>query len=191
MSKLAVITGSTRPGRFNIQPAQWIFEQAQQKGLDVELVDLADWNLPFLDEDKTPLHHQYEQDHTKKWATKIGSFDGYVFVTPEYNHSFSAVLKNAIDYLNFEWNYKPAAFVSYGSQAGGARAVEHLRGVLTELRMYSLKEHILLSNFWEHQDDTKQYQFSEKQVEQAEHLLEQLDFWAAQMKPARQKLQPI
>ena len=124
--KIAIILGSTRPGRNGAAVAEWVLERAQQRtAADYELVDLADFPLPPLDEAMPPAFGQYAGDHTKEWAAKVGSFDGFVFVTPEYNHSTSGVLKNAIDYVYGEWNNKAAAFVSYGS-LGGARAIEHL-----------------------------------------------------------------
>src|SRR3954466_13263615 len=127
MTKIAIILGSTRPGRNGEAVAKWVLDIAKQRSdADYELVDLLDYNLPHLDEALPPAMGQYSQPHTKKWAEKIGSFDGFVFVPPEYNHSTSGALKNAIDFLAAEWNNKAAGFVSYGA-VGGARAVEHLR----------------------------------------------------------------
>jgi len=108
MVKIKIIAGSTRPGRFNIQPARWITEIAKARtDIETELLDLAEINLPFMDEPELPMQHKYSKEHTKKWAAKIGEADGFVFVTPEYNHSISPVLKNAVDYLFQEWNFKP------------------------------------------------------------------------------------
>src|SRR5690606_7152837 len=121
---------STRPGRNNEAVANWVYEIAKKRrDAQFELVDIAAYNLPLLDEAAPPSMGNYEHAHTKAWAEKIASFDAFVFVTPEYNHGPSAALKNAIDYLFKEWNNKAAGFVSYGS-AGGARAVEHLRLVM-------------------------------------------------------------
>src|SRR5512140_2055996 len=126
MLRIAIILGSTRPGRNTEAVARWVYDHARQRGdADYELVDIAEYALPLLDEPIPPSQHNYSHEHTKRWAAKIESFDGYVFVTPEYNHSTSAALKNAIDYLYKEWNNKAAAFVSFGS-SGGTRAVEHL-----------------------------------------------------------------
>src|SRR5258705_6425831 len=130
MLKIAIILGSTRPGRNGEAVAKWVHEIAKKRtDAEFELVDIKDYNLPLLDEPVPPIIGQYSKPHTKAWAAKIGSFDGYVFVTPEYNHGISGALKNAIDFLFAEWNNKAAGFVSYGG-AGGARAVEHLRFVL-------------------------------------------------------------
>ena len=113
---------------------------------EFELVDIKDFNLPLLDEPMPPIIGQYSEPHTKTWAAKIGSFDGYVFVTPEYNHGVPGALKNAIDFLFREWNDKAAGFVSYGG-AGGARAVEQLRLVLAEVQIATLRNQVLLSMF--------------------------------------------
>jgi len=122
--KIAVIIGSTRPGRVGVSVAKWVYEQAKQRAdAEFELVDIKDFNLPLLDEPVPPSLGQYSKEHTKNWAAKINSFDGYVFVTPEYNHSIPGALKNAIDFVYREWNNKAAGFGS----AGGVRAVEHLR----------------------------------------------------------------
>lgn len=120
------MTGSTPPARHNEAVARWVYGLAKERrDAEFELVDIADHDLPLLDEPVPPSLGRYTHQHTKKWAETIDSFDAYVFVTPEYNHSTSGALKNAVDYLYREWNNKPAGFVSYGS-AGGARAVEHL-----------------------------------------------------------------
>jgi NAD(P)H-dependent FMN reductase len=145
MPKIAIILGSTRPGRNGEAVAKWVLDIAKQRSdAEFELVDIADYNLPHLDEAVPPAAGQYSQPHTFPWAEKIGSFDGYVFVTPEYNHSTSGALKNAIDFLFAEWNDKAAGFVSYGS-AGGTRAVEHLRLVMAELKVATVRAQVALS----------------------------------------------
>ena len=116
MLRIAIILGSTRPGRKGKPVARWVHDQARQRNdAEYELVDIAEFDLPLLDEPIPPSQNKYSKDHTKRWAAKIATFDGFVFVTPEYNHGTSAALKNAIDYLYKEWNDKAAAFVSYGS----------------------------------------------------------------------------
>ncbi|PJJ61392.1 NADPH-dependent FMN reductase [Compostimonas suwonensis] len=142
MPKIAIIIGSTRPGRNGEAVARWVHEIASQRTeVDYELVDLLDYDLPHLDEALPPAYGQYSQEHTKKWAAKIAEFDGYIFVTPEYNHSTSGALKNAIDFLSAEWNNKAAGFVSYGV-FGGSRAVEHLRLVLSQLQVATVSAHV-------------------------------------------------
>jgi len=143
--KLAIILGSTRPGRNGKAVADWVLTKAKERtSADYELIDLIDYPLPHLDEPVPPSLGKYAGEHTKAWAAKISEYDGYVFVTPEYNHSTSGVLKNAIDYLYAEWNNKAAAFVSYGN-AGGARAIEHLRAVSSELQLAHVRQTLTFS----------------------------------------------
>ena len=147
--RIAIIIGSTRPGRNGEAVAKWVYEIAQKRtDAEFELVDIRDFNLPLLDEPIPPSMGQYSKPHTKAWAAKVGSFDGYVFVTPEYNHGVPGALKNAIDFLFREWNDKAAGFVSYGG-AGGARAVEQLRLVMAEVQMATVRNQVLLSMFTE------------------------------------------
>ena len=185
--KIKVIAGSIRPGRFNIQPATWIAEIAgKTSNLDVELVDLQELDLPFYNEPKPAMMGNYELEHTKKWAKTIGEADGFIFVTGEYNHSYTPVLANAINYLNAEWNYKPVSFVSYGSAAGGARAVEHLRGIAGELRMFDLREQVIIPNYFFRIDNEGKYEFSKEEVEAANIVVAELANWANKLKIARE-----
>jgi NAD(P)H-dependent FMN reductase len=190
MVTIKIIAGSTRPGRFNRQVAEWVFKQtrAHEEGARFELVDLADINLPLLDEAIPPSRAQYEKPHTKAWAKVIGEADGFVIVAPEYNHSVPGALKNAIDYLYAEWNFKPVTFVSYGSAAGGARSVEHLRGIAGELKMYDLREQLLLPNYWNNMSEHGEYQFTDEHESILNTQLGDLVFWAKHMRPARQQL---
>jgi NAD(P)H-dependent FMN reductase len=147
MLRIVIIIGSTRPGRNGEAVGKWVYQIAQKRtDAEFELIDIKDFNLPLLDEPVSPIMGQYSKPHTKVWAAKIGSFDGYVFVTPEYNHGISGALKNAIDFLFREWNDKAAGFVSYGG-AGGARAVEQLRLVLAEVQIATVRNQVLLSLF--------------------------------------------
>jgi NAD(P)H-dependent FMN reductase len=145
MPKIAIILGSTRPGRKGEAVAKWVLDIAKQRSdAEFDLVDIAEYQLPHLDEAIPPSMGQYSRPHTLAWAKTIDSFDGFVFVTPEYNHSTSGALKNAIDFLFKEWNDKAAGFVSYGS-VGGARAVEHLRLVMGELKVADVRNQVTLS----------------------------------------------
>ncbi|MEU6783884.1 NAD(P)H-dependent oxidoreductase [Nonomuraea angiospora] len=145
MIKVGIIIGSTRPGRNGEAVARWVHDLATGRdGASFEIVDLKDFHLPHLDDALPPAMGHYANAHTRAWADKIASFDAYVFVTPEYNHSTSGVLKNATDFLYTEWNNKAAAFVSYGS-AGGVRAVEHLRLIMGELHVADVRTQIALS----------------------------------------------
>jgi NAD(P)H-dependent FMN reductase len=145
MTRIGIILGSTRPNRNGEQVAKWVFDLAARRAdAEFELIDLRDYPLPHLDEPLPPSLGQYQNEHTKQWAATIASFDGFVIVTPEYNHSTSGVLKNAIDYLYAEWNNKAVGFVSYGA-VGGARAAEHLRLVAAELQMADVRQQVALS----------------------------------------------
>jgi NAD(P)H-dependent FMN reductase len=147
MLRIAVILGSTRPGRNGEAVAHWTYEIAKKRAdAQVELVDIKDYELPLLDEPVPPSRGQYSKPHTQKWADKMASFDAFVFVTPEYNHGISGALKNALDYLYKEWNNKAAGFVGYGS-AGGVRAVESLRLVMGELQIADVRNQVMLSLF--------------------------------------------
>ena len=145
MLKIGIVVGSTRPGRKAEAVAKWVLEIAQKRtDATYELVDIADYNLPLLDEPVPPSQGKYSKDHTKRWAQAIAGYDAFVFVTPEYNHGTSAALKNAIDFLFAEWNNKAAGFVSYGS-AGGVRAVEHLRHVMAEVMIADVRVQVMLA----------------------------------------------
>jgi NAD(P)H-dependent FMN reductase len=134
--RLDIIVASTRPGRVGLPVARWFREQAlAHAAFDVEWVDLAEWNLPFMDEPHHPRLRQYTQDHTRRWSAHVAGADAFVMVTPEYNHGFTAPLKNAIDYLIHEWAHKPVGFVSYGGMAAGTRAIQMLKPILSDLNM--------------------------------------------------------
>ncbi|HTE40268.1 MAG TPA: NAD(P)H-dependent oxidoreductase [Steroidobacteraceae bacterium] len=147
MLKIAIVTGSTRPGRKSEAVAHWVYDiAAKRNDASFEVVDIAAFNLPLLDEALPPAMNQYAKPHTKAWAAKIATFDAFVFVTPEYNHSTSGALKNAIDFLFREWNDKAAGFVGYGG-VGGTRAVEHLRLIMGEIKVADVRAQVALSLF--------------------------------------------
>ena len=184
MTRIAIILGSTRPGRNGEAVANWVYDIAKQRDdADYELVDIADYNLPHLDEALPPSLGQYAHPHTKAWAAKIDSFDGFVFVTPEYNHSTSGALKNAIDFLYKEWNNKAAGFVSYGS-VGGTRAVEHLRLVMGELQVADVRAQVALSL---HTDFTNFSQFTPAphQAQAVGTVLDQVVAWSGALAALR------
>jgi NAD(P)H-dependent FMN reductase len=184
MLRVAIVTGSTRPGRNNEQVAKWVFEQAKARtDAEYELVDIAEYKLPLLDEPTPPSLARYENEHTKKWSEKIASFDAFVFVTPEYNHSTSGALKNAIDYLFREWGNKAAGFVSYGS-AGGTRAVEHLRLVMSELSVATVRAQVALSLATDF-EAYKTFKPHERHTKQLGTLLDQVVSWGTALKTVR------
>ena len=129
-----------------------------------------------------------QNEHQTAWAKIIGEADGFVFVTGEYNHSIPAALKNALDYVYHEWGHKPVAFVSYGADAGGMRAIEHLRQVVAWLKMYDLADFIAFPQYYTRMDEQGKFQFSEENESRAVSMLTDLVFWAGNMKEARAKL---
>ena len=182
--KVAIILGSTRPNRNGEAVAKWVYGLASKRGdVDYELLDLKDADLPLLDEPIPPSQGKYTHAHTKAWAAKVDAFDAFVFVTPEYNHSTSGALKNAIDFLYKEWNNKAAGFVSYGS-AGGVRAVEHLRLIMAELQIADVRAQVTLSLFtdFENFSTFKPQPMHEKTLNQ---MLEQLRAWGEAMREVR------
>lgn len=186
MIRLAIIIGSTRPDRNGDDVARWVFERAQKRqDAQAELVDLKDFHLPLLDEPVPPSMGKYTKPHTKAWAEKINGFDAFIFVTPEYNHSTSGALKNAIDFLYREWNNKAAGFVSYGS-AGGTRAVEHLRGIMAELQVADVRAQVMfnLATDFENYSVFKPAAYHEQNMSA---LLDQIVSWGEAMKTVRAK----
>jgi NAD(P)H-dependent FMN reductase len=183
---IAIILGSTRPGRNGKAVADWVIDKAAARtAAKYELVDLVDHPLPHIDEALPPTMGQYAGEHTREWAKKIGSYDGFIFVTPEYNHSTSGVLKNAIDYLYAEWNNKAAAFVSYGS-LGGARAIEHLRAILSELQIAHVRQQLSFSMFTDFENFST-FAPGPQHDEAAVVLFDQLESWTEAMKTVRER----
>lgn len=184
MTKIAVILGSTKPGRNGEAVAKWFYELAKKRtDAEFELVDVADYDLPLYDEPYPAMMQQYSKEHTKKWSQKINEFDGYIFVTAEYNHSIPGALKNAIDYLNVEWKNKAAGFVSYGS-AGGARAVEHLRLVAAELYMADVRAQVMLSLFTDF-INMSEFKPDPRHEDEVTELLNQVIAWSNALKTLR------
>jgi NAD(P)H-dependent FMN reductase len=184
MIRIGIILGSTRPGRNGAAVARWAHDLAVKRGdADYELVDLADFDLPLLDEPMPPARGLYDRPHTLRWAKKVAEFDGYVFVTPEYNRSTSGALKNAIDYLYGEWTNKAAGFIGYGSH-GGTRAVEHLRLIMGELQIADVRTQVslgMMTDFANFRDFTPQpYQEGTLNA-----MLDQLVAWSEALQSLR------
>ncbi|HEX6543994.1 MAG TPA: NAD(P)H-dependent oxidoreductase [Ktedonobacterales bacterium] len=183
--QLLIILGSTRQNRYGEVVAHWVNQRARTRSDAIfELADLKEWALPFLDSPLPPALGQYDEA-TRPWAKKVDAADGYVFVTPEYNHGYPAVLKNALDHLYREWGHKPGAIVSYGATTGaGYRAAEQLRQVLVELRMVPLREQVgvptILNAFDEH--GRARDAALDKSLDV---MLNELVWWAATLMPAR------
>jgi NAD(P)H-dependent FMN reductase len=186
MLRVAIILGSSRPGRRGEPIAEWVYAIAKKRSdAEFELVDIKDFNLPHLDEPMPPSRGQYTQPHTLAWAAKIDSFDAYVFVTPEYNHSTSGALKNAIDFLYREWNNKVAGFVSYGG-AGGTRAVEHLRLIMAELSVATVRAQVSFSLFTDFENFTV-FKPAAQQERAVNTMLDQVIGWGGALKLFRER----
>ena len=186
MLRIAIIIGSTRPGRKGETVAKWAHEIAQKRSdAEFELVDIKDFNLPLLDEPMPPIMGQYTHDHTKRWSDKIASFDGYVFVTPEYNHATSGALKNAIDFLYAEWVNKAAGFIGYGG-ASGARAVENLRLIMGELQVATVRAQVGLSMFTDFENFSV-FKPGPNQEKHVHTMLDQVVAWSGALRPLRNK----
>ncbi len=181
---IPILIGSIRENRLALPVANWVAAQsASHPTLATELVDLADWNLPFFAHARPPATGDYDALQ-QKWAAKIASADGFILVAPEYNHGPSAVLKNALDTVYAEWNRKPVAFVAYGG-VGGARAVEQLTCVARELQMAPLEGSVhLMGASARRQGD--RFEADERENKRLAHLFDELAWWAAALKAARE-----
>ena len=183
--RLHVIIGSTRPGRIGLTVGQWMHEQAVKNGLfDATLVDLAVADLPMYDEPKHPSLQQYTHEHTKAWAATVSAADAYVFVTPEYNYGPPPALVNALNYVYKEWNFKPAAFVSYGGISGGLRAVQVEKQILTTLKVVPLVEAVVIPMVQQFLTEGR-FQGSELHEAAATAMLKELHRWAEVLLPLR------
>lgn len=184
--KLNVIVASTRPGRKGPALGEWFRDYARAKSnFDVDLVDLADFELPVYDEAKHPRMQDYQHEHTRRWSESVASADAYVFVTPEYNFGPPPSLTNALTYVYSEWGYKPASFVSYGGVSGGIRAVQSAKLALTTLKVVPIMETVTVPFFTECLEGDR---FSPKEIheESADALLKELHRWAAALKTMRE-----
>jgi NAD(P)H-dependent FMN reductase len=184
MLKVAIVAGSTRPGRKAPAVAEWVREIAVRRGgAEFEVVDPAEFHLPVLDEPLPAPMGQYSLAHTQAWAAKIDGFDAYIFITPEYNHGIPGALKNAIDFLYQEWNNKVAGFVSYGG-AGGVRAVEQLRLVMSELQVATIRSQVALSMHTDFENFTT-FRPEARHERALLTLLEQLVAWGSALRTLR------
>jgi NAD(P)H-dependent FMN reductase len=183
---LQIIIASTRPGRVGPSVAEWFHDRAvKHGGFDVELIDLAEVNLPLFDEPKHPRFGEYVHQHTKDWSAMIRRGDAYVFVVPEYNYGFNAAIKNAIDYLNQEWQYKPLGFVSYGGVAAGTRAVQMLKQVVSALKMVPMADSVNIPFVQQFLDEQRVLQPNDIMESAATALLDELARWTSVVGPLR------
>jgi NAD(P)H-dependent FMN reductase len=184
---LQIIIASTRPGRVGPSVASWIHERAiAHGGFDVELVDLAEVNLPMFDEPKHPRLRQYVHQHTKDWSATIKRADAFIFVVPEYNYGFNAAIKNAIDYLNAEWQHKAVGFVSYGGVAAGTRAVQMLKQVITTLKMVPMFDAVNIPFVQQFLDEDRRLQPNDIMETAATAMLDELVRWTASLRSLRE-----
>jgi NAD(P)H-dependent FMN reductase len=183
---LQIVIGSTRPGRVGLPVAEWFQEKAVEHGaFEVELVDLAAVGLPFLDEPELPRFGRYVHQHTRDWSATVSRADAFVFVTPEYNHGPSAAMKNAIDFLHVEWQYKPLGFVSYGGIAAGARAVQMLKQFVLPLKMTPLFETVAIPLVEQFLDEERQFRGNEILDAAAAMMLTELHRVSEALRPLR------
>jgi NAD(P)H-dependent FMN reductase len=186
MLRIAIIIGSTRPGRKGEAVARWAYDIACKRAdAEFDLVDIQDFNLPLLDEPFPPSMGQYTHEHSKRWAAKIASFDAFVFVTPEYNHATSGALKNAIDFLYGEWVNKAAGFIGYGGTSA-ARAVENLRLIMGELQVATVRAQVGLSLFTDFENFSV-FKPAAMQEQYVHTMLDQVIAWGGALKALREK----
>jgi NAD(P)H-dependent FMN reductase len=175
MPKLLIVIASTRPGRIGLPVANWFEERAVEHGaFELEVVDLAELALPLLDEPNHPRLRQYTKEHTQAWSRTVDSADAFVFVTAEYNYGYPAALKNAVDYLHHEWQYKPLGFVSYGGVAAGTRAVQQLKQVMTALRVMVTGASVNIPFVTQFLDDERVIHGNEVMTQAAADMLDEL-----------------
>jgi NAD(P)H-dependent FMN reductase len=184
MTKIAIVTGSSRPGSVNASVAEWVHSQvADRADAEFEIVNINDFGLPLLDEAYPAAMQNYQNEHTKAWSAAIDEFDGFIFVAHEYNHTAGPVLVNALSYLNAELSNKAAGFVSYGS-VGGVRAVEHLRGVLSELQIAHVQKSVMFSLFTDFENFST-FKPTEQSAANLDPMVGQLVSWSRALEAVR------
>jgi NAD(P)H-dependent FMN reductase len=183
---LQIIIGSTRPGRVGSAVADWIIDRARAQGdFEVEVTDLAVLNLPIFDEPNHPRLRRYVNQHTKDWSEIVERSDAFIFVIPEYNYGFNAATKNAIDYLNQEWQNKPAGIVSYGGVAAGTRAAQMLKQVMSALKIVPVTDSVNIPFVAEKLDEDRRLKPNEIMEAAAGAMLDELARWAQALRPLR------
>jgi NAD(P)H-dependent FMN reductase len=182
---LQVVVASTRPGRVGLPVARWFAARAADEGrFVVDVADLAEIALPFLDEPNHPRLRQYVHDHTRRWSERVDAADAFAFVVPEYNHGFNAPLKNAIDFLYQEWQHKPVGLVSYGGVSGGTRAAQQIKQVLVAVKAVPLPEAVILPFVRQHLEGDE-LRPPESVERAADAMLGELARWADALRPLR------
>ncbi|WP_375002489.1 NADPH-dependent FMN reductase [Aeromicrobium sp. CTD01-1L150] len=186
MPRLAVIIASSRPGRLAGPVAEWFVSLARQRDdFEIDVVDLAEVGLPFLDEPNHPRLRNYVHDHTKAWSSRVEAADAFVIVTPEYNFGMPAILKNALDFLHQEWAHKPVAFVSYGGISAGTRSVQMTKQVVTTLRMIPVTTAVSIPFVHQSLDDSGRLVANEVMTDTATAVLDELAALEQALRPLR------
>jgi NAD(P)H-dependent FMN reductase len=186
MPKLHIVITSTRGQRVGPAVAKWFAERVAAHGkLEGTIVDLKEVNLPLLDEPNHPMKRQYQHAHTKAWSEIVAAADAFVFVMPEYNYAMPPALLNALDYLHFEWSYKPVGFVSYGGVSGGTRSVQMSKQVITSLKMMPLPEAVSIPFVGKLIDASGAFQPGDTQDGPATKMLDELLRWTTALKTLR------
>jgi NAD(P)H-dependent FMN reductase len=186
MPTLQVIIASTRPGRVGLPVADWFVARAgAHGGFSLDVADLAVIDLPMMDEPNHPRLQRYEHQHTKDWSARVGAADAFVMITPEYNHSYNAPLKNAIDFLHKEWEYKPVGFVSYGGIAAGTRALQALKPVVSVLKMTPVTEAVNIPFVRQFVNDAEVFEPNDVLEQAADVMLDELVKVEAALRPLR------
>jgi NAD(P)H-dependent FMN reductase len=188
--KIHIILGSVREGRAGEKVAKWFMNAMKDtESADLELVDVRAYDLPFLTDPVSPAYQQgaHPNANVQKWREKIGEADGYIFITPEYNHGVPGAFKNAVDHVYKEWNNKPIGFIGYGGIAGGSRSIEHWRQIAAELQMYDVREQVLIPIVWEAFDEQGNLKNSEIHAATANTILNRVATLATLLKPLRVK----
>lgn len=186
MPALHVVIASTRPGRVGLPVGEWFARAAREHGaFEVEVVDLAELNLPFMDEPNHPRLRRYTKQHTRDWSARVSAADAFAFVMPEYNYGFTAPLKNAIDYLHYEWWYKPVGLVSYGGISAGTRAAQMIKQVVTTLKMFPPPEAVSIPFVAQFIDDDGVLRPNEVMEQSAKAMLDELASLEQALRPLR------
>lgn len=186
MAHVMIVVGSVRPGRIGLPIAEWVRSRVEEAGHEVDFADLKELALPFLDEPSHPIKRDYQHAHTRAWSARVEAADALIFVTPEYNHSYSPALKNAIDYLYTEWQAKPVGFVSYGGQAGGLRGVNSIEPVLSSVGLVKVPTEVALSGAAKQVHDGA-FAAEERQANGLDALISQVVAYGEALRPLQSR----
>ncbi|MFT0848180.1 NADPH-dependent FMN reductase [Actinomycetaceae bacterium L2_0104] len=186
MPRLMIIVGSVREGRIGLPIAEWVRKAAEADGrFDVDFVDLAELDLPLMDEPNHPRLRKYTKQHTIEWSERVEAADGFILAFPEYNYSYAPAIKNALDYLNAEWNRKPVGFVNWGGNSGGTRAQAALRPVVGALGLVMTKGSVEINFPQKQLSDDAEFEPNEQQRDVLKLQLDEIVKLGEALKPLR------